>query len=175
MPAQRLPRPKRGKGGGLPRSGTSTVSAPLRETNIPAADATERVPPRDLEFLKNVMRTFKLPVNKGAAEEAIRMAVNKERHALNPIVKDLSRDATRKLLEGLIGQGEIMSLPKGAYGSKGELCGLPEIMEAYINENKKSEARKAAGDAIKEDGVVLKTAVDVVPEDAKVETTDTNH
>lgn len=92
-------------------------------------------PPRDeTPIVRRVFGSFGNVVAKGEAAEKVRWAVNAERRAATPAVKDLSRNEAVYLLEEMAAKGVIEILPKGSAGSKGCLCGLPDVVGKYRNQ-----------------------------------------
>lgn len=91
-------------------------------------------PPRDeTPIVLRVFQGFQGVVTKRVAECALRDAVNADRRAAVPVVKDLSRDDVRDLLEVMHARGVIHILPKGTGGERGAMCGLPDTVNAFLN------------------------------------------
>lgn len=91
-------------------------------------------PPRDeTPIVVRVFTGFGGVIGKGAAELAVRDAVNAERRKATPVVKDLSRDDVRDLFDLMNARGVIKILPKGTCGSRGAMCGLPDVVAKYLN------------------------------------------
>lgn len=91
-------------------------------------------PPRDeTPVVLRVFQAFNSVIGRGAAESAVRDAVNAERRAAIPVVKDLSRDDARDLLEIMNARGVIRILPKGSGGTCGAMCGLPDVVQSFLN------------------------------------------
>ena len=91
-------------------------------------------PPRDeTPVVLRVFKNFHGVVGRGVAEMAVRDAVNAERRAAVPVVKDLSRDDSRNLLDLMDARGVIRILPKGTGGARGAMCGLPDVVQSYLN------------------------------------------
>ena len=90
-------------------------------------------PPRDeMPVLMRVFDSFKTVMPKGAAAQAVRDAVNAERCNITPPVKPMGRNDSVALVELAIGKGKIECLEIG--GTRGSLCALPEVMNAYRNQ-----------------------------------------
>ena len=49
------------------------------------------------------------------------------------MVKDLSRNDCRSLIDLMAARGVIRILPKGTRGTKGCMCGLPDVVERFLN------------------------------------------
>lgn len=91
-------------------------------------------PPRDeTPIVLSVFSEFNGVVRKGVASDAVRDAINADRRKSKPIMKDIGRDETVRLLERLDARGKIRILPSGTKGVNGCMCGLPEVVEAYMN------------------------------------------
>ena len=67
------------------------------------------------------------------AGDAVREAINADRRRSTPIVKDIGRDETIRLLERLDAEGKIRILDQGVKGKNGCMCGLPDVVERYLN------------------------------------------
>ena len=89
-------------------------------------------PGGEMPILLRVFGTFKSPMSKGAAAQAVRDAVNAERCKVTPPVKPLGRNDSVALVELAIGTGKIECLEIG--GTKGTLCALPPVMTEYRNQ-----------------------------------------
>ena len=48
-------------------------------------------------------------------------------------MKDIGRDETIRLLERLDAEGKIRILDQGVKGKNGCMCGLPDVVERYLN------------------------------------------
>lgn len=91
-------------------------------------------PPRDeTPVVVRVFGTFANVVDRQTAELAVRDAVNAERRMATPVVKDLSRNDCRSLIDLMAARGVIRILPKGTRGTKGCMCGLPDVVERFLN------------------------------------------
>lgn len=91
-------------------------------------------PPRDeTPVVIRVFKTFTAVVDRGTAELAVRDAVNAERRAATPVVKDLGEKQCRDLLNLMAARGVIRILPKGTGGAKGCMCGLPDVVGKFLN------------------------------------------
>lgn len=91
-------------------------------------------PPRDeTPVVRRVFGTFAGVVDRGTAELAVRDAVNAERRAATPVVKDLGEKQCRALLDLMAARGVITILPKGTRGAKGCMCGFPDVVAAYLD------------------------------------------
>ena len=91
-------------------------------------------PPRDeTPIVLKVFSNYKTVVRKGVAGDAVREAINADRRRSTPIVKDIGRDETIRLLERLDAEGKIRILDQGVKGKNGCMCGLPDVVERYLN------------------------------------------
>lgn len=92
-------------------------------------------PPRDeTPVVRRVFGTFDGVVTRGAAERAVMDAVNAERRAAVPVVKDLGRNDCHDLIDLMAARGVIKVLPKGTGGAKGCMCGFPDVVAVYLND-----------------------------------------
>jgi len=91
-------------------------------------------PPRDeTPIVQKVFAAFSGVVTRGAAETAVRDAVNADRRKATPAVKDLGRNDCRDLIDLMAARGVIQIAPKGTRGAKGCMCGLPDVVREWLN------------------------------------------
>lgn len=91
-------------------------------------------PPRDeTPIVLSVFARYGQVVRKGVARDDVQAAINTERRKVRPVVGDIGRDETSRLLESLNARGVIRILPTGTKSVNGCMCGLPEVVEAYLN------------------------------------------
>ena len=121
------------------------------------AAKADPLPPRDdkdADVAVGMFKEYLKPVDKQTAISEIRNAVQKDRSSAGYRPSTISREAARCIINNLDAKGRIKVLPKGEYGSSGCMCGLPEVIDAYIEEQERiiKEREEAAKAAAKEGG-----------------------
>lgn len=97
----------------------------------PAKAAPPPVPPRDeTPIAVSVFATRTAPITFTDAVDAVRGAINADRAKSETRVKQISRDDCRAFLWELDHKGAIKITEQG---KAGRMCGLPEVVAAYLN------------------------------------------
>jgi hypothetical protein len=124
----------------VPKDEQQTILASLGQSNSRINIKPHRPMPPPLESAIDTavraFQSFKTAIPRRVAELQVREAVNQERRQAEPPQKDLSRDDARDLLDLMKERGIIKILPKGSGGAKGTMCGLPPIIDKFLDMNK---------------------------------------
>lgn len=116
----------------VPKDEYPLIEGDNHKAALPTRDLMDEIP-----LALNVFKNLSLGgvVDLQTAVLEIRTAVNRDRRQSDPPVKDLSSSACRNLIEAMVRRGLIKTAPKGTKGTKGIMCGLPDVVDAWMKQD----------------------------------------